>query len=111
MTVVFISGPFRGPHAWAIQEHVMDAMRVALEVWRMGAVAICPHSNTMFFQGAAEDAVWLAGDLELLRRSDAVLTVEGWERSAGATAEVREARLCGVPVFHACEALRAWMVP
>lgn len=110
MKVVFISGPYRGPNAWAIYQHVMAAMAVALEVWRLGAVAICPHANTTFFQDAGlADEVWLEGDLELLRRCDAVLLVEGWQESVGAQEEAREAHASGIPTFTNLDSLNTWL--
>ena len=71
--VVYIAGPFRSPSAyvpghqdcWGIQQNVMRAMELALDVWRHGAAAITPHANTMFFQNAAHDfglARWRSRD-------------------------------------------------
>ena len=77
----------------------MAARERSLMVWLCGAVALCPHANTANFDGAAPDEVWLAGDLELLTRCDAVLTVDGWESSRGATAEVEFARQRGMTLF------------
>jgi hypothetical protein len=62
----------------------------------------------MFFTGAAPDSVWLDGDLELLRRSDAVLLTDNWEKSSGARAEVEEANRVGIPVFTSLAALVMW---
>jgi len=109
MKVVYIAGPFRGASAWEIQQNVMAAMALALEVWRRGAVAICPHANTMFFQGAAEDDVWLKGDYELLKRSDAVLMTADWQRSSGAAVERQQALTAGCPVLYSLADLDAWL--
>lgn len=68
-------------------------------MWRAGLVGICPHCNTRFFQGAAEDDVWLDGDLAILERCDAVLLVPGWENSEGTNVEIEHAHKQGVPVF------------
>src|SRR3990167_5628921 len=103
MKVVYIAGPFRAPNSWAMEQNIRRAETLALEVWRKGAAAICPHTNTRFYQGAAPDEVWLNGDLEILRRCDAVLMVEGWERSQGAGAEGEYARRLGIPVFLSLE--------
>jgi nucleoside 2-deoxyribosyltransferase len=86
--LVYIAGPFRGKNAWEIERNIRRAEELALEVWQAGFPAICPHTNTRFFQGAAPDEVWLKGDLEILRRCDVVLLVEGWEASAGTRAEI-----------------------
>jgi len=115
--VVYIAGPFRATNpdgtqdAWALQNNIMRAMSLALEVWRTGAVALCPHGNTFCFQNAANtpDDVWLNGDLELLRRSDAVLFTPDWQRSSGARAERDFAAGLGLPLFYDVDALRAWL--
>lgn len=100
MKVVYVAGPFRGPSAWAIENNIRRAEELALEVWRLGAAALCPHTNTRFFQGAASDEVWLQGDLEILRRCDAVIVVPNWQNSSGSVAEVAEAARMGIPVFN-----------
>lgn len=99
MKVVYIAGPFRGPNSWEIEQNIRRAEALALEVWRAGFAAICPHANTRFYQGAAPDEVWLQGDLAILRRCDAVLLTEDWQRSAGAKAEKAHAEMLRIPVF------------
>lgn len=115
--VVYVAGPFRAASAYVaggqdmfrVQENIMRAMALSVEAWRLGAVALCPHANTMFFTGAADDRVWLDGDLELLRRSDAVLLTDNWQTSSGARHEVDVARAAGIPVFETLDALRAFL--
>jgi nucleoside 2-deoxyribosyltransferase len=107
--VVYVAGPFRGPSSWDIEQNIRRAEELALEAWRSGAAVICPHTNTRFFQGAADDAVWLDGDLEILKRCDAVLTTADWTRSSGARAEVTLAKARDLPVFHDVAALRHWL--
>lgn len=109
MRVIYIAGPFRGPSAWAIEQNIRAAEGLALEVWRLGAAALCPHTNTRFFQNAAPDDVWLSGDLEMLRRCDAILTTADWQRSVGAVAEVAEAQRHTIPCFHTLAALETWL--
>lgn len=109
MIVVYVAGPFRAPNAWEIEQNIRRAERLALEVWQLGAACICPHTNTRFYQGAAPDEVWLAGDLEILRRCDAVLVVPDWEQSAGTRAEIEFAQECKVPVFYHLAELERWM--
>jgi nucleoside 2-deoxyribosyltransferase len=104
--VVYIAGPFRGKNHFVIAENIRNAERLALAVWQLGAAALCPHANTAHFQDAAPDDVWLTGDLELLRRCDAVLMTPDWERSEGARIERRFAMDAGIPVFHTLIELR-----
>ena len=107
--VVYVAGPFRGPNHWAIAENIRNAERLALEVWRAGAAAICPHANTAHFQDAAPDHVWLDGDLEILARCDAVLMTPDWLRSTGAKAEEAFARERGILVFYTLDELLGWL--
>lgn len=109
MKVIYIAGPFRGPSAWEIEQNVRRAECLALEVWQLGAAALCPHANTRFFQGAAPDEVWLAGTLEMLRRCDAVLVVPHEVHSVGTASEIAEAQRRGVPVFRAISELAEWI--
>jgi nucleoside 2-deoxyribosyltransferase len=108
MKVVYVAGPYRGRSAWEIEQNIRKAEELALEVWRSGAAAICPHANTRYFQGAAPDAVWLDGDLEILARCDAVILVDGWGMSEGTTAEIRFAKETGIPVFKTLGGMREW---
>jgi nucleoside 2-deoxyribosyltransferase len=117
MKVVYVAGPFRcaSQHvpgqqdSWGIQSNVMSAMALGLEVWRAGAAAVIPHANTMFFQNAAPDNVWLDGDLAMLAKCDAVIMTADWRRSTGARAEHDYARHLGIPVFYWLTDLRSWL--
>lgn len=111
MRIVYIAGPFRAETAWKVEENVRAAERVALRVWQSGAPALCPHTNTRHFQGEADDSLFLAGTMAMLRRCDAVVMVCGWENSEGATAEKAEAELLGLPVFYDSDlgAFRDWL--
>lgn len=109
MKVVYVAGPFRGPNSWAIEQNIRRAEVLALEVWRSGAAALCPHANTRFFQGAADDDLWLKGDLEMLGRCDAILMTFDWQRSTGARAEHDFALARGIKVLYDLAALRTWL--
>lgn len=108
MKLIYVAGPFRGKDNWEIECNIRRAETLALEVWRIGCAVICPHCNTRFFQGAAPDEVWLEGDLEILRRCDAMILTPDWERSSGARAEREEAIRLGIPVFYDIGDLQRW---
>jgi hypothetical protein len=98
--VLYISGPYRGRDAWAREGNVRRAEAVALEVWALGIAALCPHTMTRFYgNDVLPEAIWLAGDLELMTRCDGVLAMEGWLDSTGSRIEVRYAKERGIPVF------------
>lgn len=109
MKVVYIAGRIRGKNAWEIEQNIRWAEQYGMVVAERGAMPLIPHANTRFFHGTLTDDFWLEGTLELLRRCDAVYCVSGWEASAGATAEVVEARRLGKPVFEYSADLAAWI--
>jgi hypothetical protein len=109
LPVVYIAGPYRAPTPWQVLGNVRAAQEVALQVWKLGAVALCPHSNTGLFDGECVDEIWLEGDLELLRRSDALLLTEGWQASRGAQREYQLAVELGLPVFEVLGRLKRWV--
>lgn len=106
--VCYIAGPFRAPTPWGVEQNVRRAEAVALDAWRAGLVALCPHLNSRPFEGACPDEVWLRGGIELLRRCDAVILVDGWERSSGTALEIKEAERLKIPVFSSVYAAIAW---
>jgi nucleoside 2-deoxyribosyltransferase len=109
LKLVYIAGPFRAANAWEVEQNIRKAEALALEVWKLGAAVVCPHTNTRFFDGALPDATFLAGDLEILSRCDAVLMVDGWEQSRGAVAESVFATDKGIRVFTSLADLGQWL--
>lgn len=103
MKLIYISGPYRDSRGeYYVRQNIRMAEIAALRVWQAGHAALCPHKNTAGLGGARglADKVWLNGDLELLRRCDAIYLIEGWEDSAGAKAELQEALRCNIPVLY-----------
>jgi len=82
---------------------------VAFGVAELGAMPLCPHTNTRFFDGTLSGHFWLEGTLELMRRCDAVIFVPGWERSEGSCRERQVAEDSGIPCFDDLEGLGAWL--
>ncbi len=109
MKLVYIAGPYRATTEWGVVQNIRRAEALALAVWKLGAACICPHKNTALFGGSAPDELWLKGDLEILRRCDAVLCSDDWQTSAGAGGEVKLARELGIPVFQSLHELKTWL--
>jgi len=109
MKVVYIIGPFTGPTAWDIAENVRAAERLGLEVAKLGVMPLIPHANTALFHGQMTAEFWYDGTLELSRRCDAAITLQGWELSKGSMHEVRDLIARGVPVFFSADQLREWI--
>ncbi len=99
MKIAYVAGPYRAKTIQGVVENIRRARELALRLWKLGYAVICPHSNTAFFDGVCPDSVWLEGDIEILKRCDLVVLVDGWENSAGARREVEVAAAHGIPIY------------
>lgn len=99
MKIAYVGGPYRAGTVHGIAANIRAAEAVAVELWRMGWAVICPHLNSAFLDGAVLDEAFLAGDLEIMARCDALVLIEGWQHSQGATAERQHALEIGIPVY------------
>lgn len=98
--LIYTAGSYRAPTAWGVEQNIRRAEDAAMEVLRLGAYPICPHTNTRGYMDKVQpDDFMLAATLELMRRCDAVLMINGWSQSIGASKEYDEARRLGLPVF------------
>lgn len=113
MRLVYVAGPYSAPDRDGVEENIARAELLGLEVCKLGAMPVIPHSNTAhpFFEAAQPYQFWIEGTLELLRRSDAVVLTSDWERSSGARGEVAEAQRLGKPVFRTLTELEHWLRP
>lgn len=100
---VYVAGPYRGPTREAVAQNVAAARHVGRLCVQKGWFPVLPTVNTAHFDHdfpeLAVDAFWLAGTMELMRRCDAVVLVDGWQHSTGALAEIEEARKLGMKVY------------
>src|SRR3990167_11533393 len=77
--LVYTAGKYRGD----VDKNIDDAKKVAIDLWEMGYVVICPHLNTDHFENDCKviDDVYLKGDLEIILRCDAMVMIPGWRDS------------------------------
>ena len=85
-------------------DNIARAENVAIQLWKLGWAVICPHKNTAYFEiyeavAGIPKATWLNGDLEMLKRCDAIFMLHNWQRSAGARIEHDYAVDYDIPVF------------
>lgn len=86
--VLYLAGPYRAKNGRTVRENIRNAERIAVKWWKAGFAVICPHLNTAFFDGEAPDDLWLEGDLEIVKRCDAVLAMSTCSESDGSTREI-----------------------
>lgn len=109
--VVYIAGAYTAPTAAGIVANCNAAHALAKRVRAFGLVPFVPHTGLaggvtdLAFARPFYDLPTLTWEeamvdcRELLQRCDAVLMVEGWESSKGATEERELAKERGIPVF------------
>ena len=110
MKVIYICGAYRNKDVYQVWNNIQLARVYAIEVWKMGHVALCPHTNSAFFEGAATSEQFLEGTKELLRRCDAVMVCPNFENSEGSKGEIELAGLLNIPVFYELEELNQWLM-
>jgi len=108
MKVVYIAGPFRAANSWLVEQNIRRAEELALRVAEAGAMPLCPHCNTRFFNGTLTDEFWLAGTMALLERCDAIVLTDRWPASSGCRSERARAVELGIPIFYDTDAV-GWL--
>lgn len=97
MKVVYVAGPYRASNIIQQICNIRRARKYARLLWRRGIVALCPHSNSAFFDDI--DDIILPGCIELMLRCDAVLVIPNSDKSSGVRAEVAAAKHREMPVY------------
>lgn len=97
--LIYIAGPYRGSTAWDVEKNIRAAEQLALRVWDLGGVAVCPHTMNRFFNGRLPDARVLPAMIALMRRCDAVAVTPIFAGSTGTSDELADAFMRRQPVF------------
>lgn len=99
MKAVYIAGPFTAASELQRRIHTNNALVVALDIAKAGAVPVVPHSQWAAFHGAVDSVEIMPLCLELLGRCDAAYFLAGWEGSAGSMQEMAFCLDNHMPVF------------
>ena len=73
------------------------------EWWKKGWAVICPHKNSSNMGGSVypgDEDVWLKGDIEIIKRCDAIYMLNTWKESVGAQHELKVAEDRGMEVYY-----------
>lgn len=105
--VVYISGPLTAPTAELREPNIRRVEDALVTLTGMGIAAINVHSAARTTFGTLTEDHWLAVDMRLLERCDAVFVVGPFERSKGTKLEIAYATGRGIPVFYDLDSLLA----
>lgn len=104
--IIYVSGKYSGD----IDANIQKAREASIKLWELGYTVFCPHLNTFHFEKDCkcfyED--YINGDIEILRRCNAVFMLDGWKDSLGAVKEHKFALVWGIPAFYTLEELEEW---
>lgn len=111
MKLVYIAGKFSGPTRDDVEANIIAAVRVGIEVARIGGFPVTPHANTAHpeFEKVQPYPFWIEGTKMLLQACDAVMLVHNWRESSGARGEVLDALAEDIPVFDSLTQLSLWL--
>jgi len=90
-----------GETALIRNQHRFRALEVSHQLWELGLLHYCPHANSP--QVGATDVdyeTWMRMDLEVLRRCDWILMLDGWGSSEGCRREFNLAQALQIPITY-----------
>lgn len=100
MKLIYVAGPYSANSHFHVKKHIDAAEDVAVELWRSGFSVICPHKNTAFLDGGVSSEMIISGDLEQIKRCDAVVFICGYATSKGTLRELKFALDNNIPIFY-----------
>jgi len=100
MRISYVAGKYRSDTERGLIRNIRMAEAVAIDLWKMGYMAFCPHLNTAHFGGLLPDEVWLRGGLAMLKLCALVVMVPNWKDSEGARKERAVALARNIPVYY-----------
>ncbi len=107
MKHVYVAGPLSAPDAEGVRRNVQRAIEVGNRLLDAGLWPFVPHLTCQLDAHTPRHyEEWLAYDLAVLRRMDALLRMPG--ASPGADREVEWMRVLGKPRFYTEAEVIAW---
>lgn len=100
MEVVYLIGPYRHIDDWERLRNIDAAAMTARKLWKMGYACICPHNNTRFFSGSdIPESLFLDGNINILKRCNAVIVMDGYKTSSGSQKEIQAAKENNITIY------------
>ena len=113
MKRIYVAGPYSSDNILKVFENMRVGIDLSIKVFQYNMAPFCPWLDYLFAvmnfgkQFTVED--FYEYSMAWLEVSDAVLLVDGWEKSKGARAEVDRAYELNIPVFQHFWALIHWI--
>lgn len=100
MKVAFLTGRYDAKELNVRYERHNIMMRVSKELLRMGFVVMCPYlDNSLKYARDYIPSFWKQSKLELVKRSDIIVRIQGWYKSRLAIQDSEYAQYLGKPYY------------
>lgn len=104
MKRIYVAGPYSGPDVITILGNIKRGIELSLRIMKLGYAVYCPWLDWQFgIQADLTKEQYQANSMAWVEVSDAVVLVEGWEKSGGTLREIARAEELGIPVFKTFE--------
>lgn len=97
--LIYLAGSLRG-NKIKKAINMKRAKRWARYFWLQNVAVYSPHLNSGFIDHPKTDEFMLAANREILKRCDAVVVMQGWEKSIGTKLEIAYAKENGIQVIY-----------
>lgn len=112
MLKVYIAGAYSADNVIDVLKNIGRGEHLAAQCFLAGFAPFTPwHDKDFIIKYPNENfdvKSFYAYSMEWLKVSDAVLLVEGWEKSKGTLAEIEQSVQLDIPVFSDLESLVKW---
>lgn len=104
MKIIYLTGPFRGDGSKEAKQANIQMAKKFVQIFIENKIAYySPHLNIdqeiIDLPGGENTFSWNM-NFEILKRSDALAVLPGWENSSGTRKEIEEAKKLNLPVFY-----------
>jgi len=102
--IIYVAGPYTSALPYEIDQHILNAEKVALALISWGFTVLTPHKNNSNYERYEgllnlNNDYWVQSDLMILARCDAICMLPDWKKSGGAKVEHTQAQQAQIPIF------------
>ncbi len=105
MKLIYVAGKYTADSYSAIDDNIKKAAALSIQLFQKGWNVFTPHKNTAhyeIYEGITDlnYRTWINTTLDILKRCDAIIMLDGWEDSKGSVNERAFALDNGIAVYY-----------